>query len=68
MASPIRTLRPCRLIAGPWELINTVDMKRGEPQRIGVSTDKVLDAIEAGQVHLTEAEIKVTVTRMTRND
>jgi hypothetical protein len=49
---------------GPWEMINTVDMVRGEPPRIGVSTDKVLDAVEAGEVYLTEAEIKVEVQRM----
>jgi hypothetical protein len=50
---------------GPWELMNTVDMKRGETvASLGVSLEKALDAIEAGEVYLVEKPIKVEVTRM----
>jgi hypothetical protein len=48
------------------ELINTIDMKRGEPQRLGILADQALDAIEAGEVYLTEAGFKIEVTRLPR--
>jgi hypothetical protein len=36
---------------GPWSLFKAkpLDMKRGETGRIGVSTDDVLDMLEAGK-------------------
>lgn len=51
---------------GPWELMSTVNMKRGEMEpRLSVVTEEVLDAIEAGQVYFVERPVKVEVTRMT---
>lgn len=42
---------------GPWKLSKTIDMKRGEKPRIGVNTDKALDAIESQGYYLTRAKI-----------
>ena len=53
---------------GPWELMNTVDMERGETEaRFGLSTEKALDAVETGQVYVLEKPVKIDVTRMPRD-
>jgi hypothetical protein len=52
---------------GPWELMSTVNMKRGEMEpRLGVVTEEVLETIEAGQVYFVERPISVDVTRTSR--
>ena len=37
---------------GPWSLFKTQDMNRGEPPRIGISTDEVLDVLESGKSYI----------------
>jgi hypothetical protein len=52
---------------GPWELMSTVNMKRGEMEpRLGVVTEEVLDTIEAGEVYFVERPVSVDVTRTSR--
>jgi hypothetical protein len=51
---------------GPWELMSTANMERGEMEpRFGVSTEEVLDAIEAGEIYFVEKPVSVGITRMT---
>lgn len=47
--SPMRTPRLCRLIAARGSFLHATNIERGEPDRIGVSTDRVLDALGVGQ-------------------
>ena len=52
---------------GPWELMSTVNMERGEMElRLGVVTEEVLDTIKAGQVYFVERPISVDVSRTLR--
>ena len=46
---------------GKWEYLRTIDVKLGDPGRIGApSNQEILDAIERNGYLISEAEIKFT--------